>query len=105
RFVLRQLYELVVGLDGLERLHENGLARGAGAVDDAMYAAAMFGTHRNDKAVIAHRDVVFARFRISRAEDLLERFLDGFARLGNAGANSFQRRRRIIADFAVWQEA
>ena len=84
---LRQLHELVVGLDGFKRLHENRLARGARAVYHAMNAATVFRANWNHEALIAQCDVVFARFGIARAQNLFERPLDGFSRLRDAGAN------------------
>src|SRR4029077_738986 len=61
-FVFGKLNELIVGFDGFEGLDENGLACGAGAVDNALYGAAMFGTDGDDEAVVALRDVIFSAF-------------------------------------------
>ena len=59
-FIFGKLNELIVGLDGFEWLDENGLPCGAGAMDHALHGAAMFGAHRNDEAVVAQGDIVFA---------------------------------------------
>ena len=53
--------EFVVLLDGFERLDVDGLAGGAGAVDDAGDAALEFAADGNDEAVAANGDEVFLR--------------------------------------------
>src|SRR5580704_73914 len=63
RFIFAELYELIVGFDGLERLHENGLSRRACAVDDSRNISTMFGAHGNDESVIPEGDVVLSCFR------------------------------------------
>src|SRR5262249_49950209 len=57
--VFGELHELVISFHGLERFEENGLAGGAGSVNDALDAAAMLGANGNDKTIVAKRDVVF----------------------------------------------
>src|SRR5258708_28099898 len=42
---------------------------------------------------------VFARFRVPRAQNLLQILLDRIARLRDARSDSAQRCRRIVADF------
>ena len=51
--------QFVVLLDGFERLDENGLARGAGAVDNAGDAPLEFGANGNHEAVAADGDEIF----------------------------------------------
>ncbi len=53
---VEQAHQLVVLLDGLERLDEDGLAAGAGAVDDALHAALLLDFHRNHEALAADGD-------------------------------------------------
>jgi hypothetical protein len=54
-----QADEFVVLLDGFERLDVDGLAGGAGAVDDAGDAALELGADGDDEAVAADGDEVF----------------------------------------------
>ena len=104
-FVFGELNELIVGFDGFERLEENGLAGAAGAVDDAGYAAPLFGANRDDEAIVAKSDVVFGSFGVAGAKNLLERFLDGIARLDNAGADAAERGRSVVANFGIGKDA
>jgi len=60
---------------------------------------------RDDEAVVAQRDVVFACLAATRPQNALERFLNCFARAAPSGANALQLGRGIVADFAVWQHA
>src|SRR5262249_45726140 len=87
-FVFGKLNELVVALDGFEGFHEDGLAGAAGAVNDTLNIAAMFGANGDDEAIVAKGDVIFAGFRLTRAEDLLQGSLDGISRLKNSSANA-----------------
>ena len=104
-FVFGKLHELVVGLDGFKRLEEYGLAGGAGAVHHAGDGAAMLGAHRNHETVVAEGDVVFAGFGVSRAQDLLQSFLDGGACVGDAGADAAKRGGGVVADVTVGKNA
>ena len=79
---------MIVGVDGFERLEENGLAGGAGSVHHTGDGAALFGANRNDEAIVAQSDVVFAGGGVARAENLLERFLDCGASFADAGADA-----------------
>src|SRR5579871_771207 len=54
--VIQQTHQLIVLLDGLERLDEDGLAAGGGAVSNALHAAALLDFHRDDEALAANRD-------------------------------------------------
>ena len=86
-FLLRQLNQLIVRFDRFKRLHENGLPGRARAVRHALHTAAVFRAHRDHEPFVAQRDVIFSGFRIARAQNLFERFLDGLARLGDARAD------------------
>ena len=103
-FVFGKLHELVVGLDGFEGLEEERLARRAGAMHNTGNRPPVFRAHRNDEAVFAQRDVVFSRFGAACAENLLERFLDGFAGARDARADAAQSGGGLIADFTVRQD-
>ena len=102
--VLGKLHEPVVVLDGFKRLDENCLPRGAGGVHDALHLAPLGRAHRDDEAVVAQRDVIFAGVAAARAQHALERFLNRLARAAHAGANAFQFGRSVVADFSVGQD-
>ena len=102
-FFLAELDEAIVEVDGIERLDENGLAGGAGGVDDAGHLAAVAGANGDDEAVVTQRDVVFAYRLAAGAEDFLERLTDRRPRLDFSGANAPEVRRSIVADFTVGQ--
>ena len=59
--VVEQAGELVVLLDGLHGLDEDGLAAGAGAVKDAADLALELGLDGDDEALAAHGDEVVLR--------------------------------------------
>ena len=100
-FFFGKLNELIVGLDGFERLEENGLAGGAGSVHHAGNGAALLGANGYHEAIVAESDVVFAGVGIAGAENLAERFLDRGARLADAGADAAKCGRGVVADFGV----
>ena len=56
--------EFVVLLDGFEWLDVDGLAGGAGSVDDAGDAAFLFGFDGDDEAVAADGDEVVLRLAV-----------------------------------------
>ena len=91
-FILRKLHELVVGLDGLERLHKYCLPRRARSVYHSRKAPPLLRPHGNHETIVPQRDVVFSRFRIPRAQNLLQILLDRFASLRDARSDSPQRR-------------
>src|SRR5262249_11465083 len=85
---------------------ENSLPCGARSVNNALHAATMLGANRNDEAVVAQGDVVFATAGANTlAKNLPQGFLDRIARLHNAGANPAQRGRSVVADFFVGEDA
>ncbi len=105
RFILGKLDEFVIRLHSLKRLEEHGLPCSARAVHDSRNASPVLRAHGNHKPLIAQRDVIFSGLRIARSQDLLQRFLNRFARLRDARANAPQRLRRIVADLSIWQHA
>ncbi len=56
-----QADEVVVELDGFEGFHVDGLAGGAGAVDDSLDAALELGFNRDDEALAADGDELVLR--------------------------------------------
>src|SRR5436309_581070 len=68
-----------------------------GAREDAVELGNRFGGG-------TQRDVVFSRFGAACAENLLERFLDGFAGARDARADAAQSGGGLIADFTVRQD-
>ncbi len=74
-----QADQLVVLLDGFERLDVDGLAGGAGAVDDAGDAALELAADGNDEAIAANGDEVFLRgaFDGELAQGGAQGFFDG----------------------------
>jgi len=93
--------ELVVQLDGFERLDEERLAGGAGAVDHAADFASGSGADGDDKAVVAERDVVFAGLFAAVAEELAQRFLDGVAGAGDLRADAAELGGSVVAQVTV----
>ena len=93
RFLFGEPHQLVVQVDGFQRLDEQGVAAGAGAVDHAVQFAALPGDHRHHEALVADGDELLlqdALFAMG-AQKALERFLNGAssgARCRGAGAPS-----------------
>jgi len=87
-FIFGKLDQLIVRLNGFERLHENRLPRRARSVHDAQNCSAMFGANGNHEAVVPQRHVVLSRFRVPRAQNLLQILLDGIARLRDARSDA-----------------
>src|SRR5580704_18676474 len=100
-FFFGELNEAIIQIDGFERLDENGLAGGAGSVDDARNGAAIAGANRNDEAIVAESDVVLAGRLTTCSKNTFERLLGFVARLSDARANAAQLWRSIVADFTI----
>src|SRR5262249_18516341 len=86
-FIFGQLHELVVGFDGLERFEKNGLPRAACAMHNAGHTAAVLGTYRDHEPIVAQSDIVLARTRVARSQELLQCLLNRVARLCDARSN------------------
>src|SRR2546425_7288035 len=99
-FVFGKLHELVVGLDGFEGLEEERLTRRAGAMHNTGNRPPVLRAHGNDEAVFAQRDVVFSRLGAACAENLLKRFLYGFAGARGARAGAGPSGGGGVTDFA-----
>ena len=65
---------------------------------------ALLGADGDHEAIVAQGDVVFAGFGVTRAQNLLQRFLDCAARVGDAGSNTAQSGRGVVADISVGQD-
>ena len=93
---LGQPHQLVVQVDGFERLDEQRVAAGAGAVDHAVQLAALPGDDRHHEALVADGDELLLQdaFFAVRFQEALERFLDGLF------CRSMSRRRRASATLA-----
>ncbi len=103
-FILGELHEPVVELDGFKRLDENRLARGAGGVHDALHLPPFGRAHRNDEAIVAQRDVVFAGVAAARAQHALAAFSESSRACAPCCARMrLSSGRSIVADFAVRQ--
>ncbi len=74
-FFFGKLNEAIIEIDGFERLDKDSLTCRAGSVDDAGNGAAIAGADRNDEAIVAERDVVFADRLATSAKDAFEGFL------------------------------
>src|SRR5580700_7614348 len=70
--------ELVIEVDGFERLDKERLAAAAGSVDDAFDAALAPGHNRNYKAIVADGDEILLQSAVFAmgAEEALQRFLN-----------------------------
>src|ERR1700674_4364382 len=91
-FVLGKLHELVVRIDGFERLHEYRFPRRARSVHPSRKAPPCVGPYGNHETIVPQRDVIFSRLRIPRAQNLLQILLDRFASLRDARSDSPQHR-------------
>jgi hypothetical protein len=58
-------------------------------VSTAKRSGPLGGAHRDDKAVVAQRDVIFAGVTAASVQHAFERFLNRLARSAHAGANAF----------------
>ncbi len=100
-FLFGKLDEAIIQINGFERLDENSGAGGAGGVHDTGNRAAIGGANGNDEALVAQGDVILAGRLSAGAQNGIERFLDFASRLSDAGADAFQMRRRVVANFTV----
>ena len=95
--------ELVVLLDGFEGLDVDGLAGGAGAVDDAGDAALELAADGDDEAVAADGDEVFLRgaFAGELAQGGAEGFFDGALLALLLAADAAEFGRGVVGEGAV----
>src|SRR5947209_17593480 len=95
--------QLVVLLDGLQRLEEDCLTAGAGAVDDTLHSPFLLGLNRNDKPFTADGyDFVLSSAAFGEmAQVAAERVLDRTALFLDITADAGQLRRRGVFGSAV----
>ncbi len=104
--VFEEADEFVVLLDGFQGLDEDGLAAGAGSVDDALDAALLLGFDGDDEAVAADGDqlvlqgVAFGE----TAEIAAQRLLDGAALLLDFATDGGQGGRGVVVEGSVGRE-
>ena len=105
-FLFAQPHQLVVEVDGFERLDEQGVPAGADAVDDAIELAALPGDHGHHEALVAdgHEFFLEHAFLAVRAQEPFERFLDGFLLALHVAADAGQRDAGVVGDAAVGQD-
>ena len=90
-----EAHELVVEIDGFERLDEERVAAGAGGVDHAIDLAALSGDHRNHEALVADGDELLLQDALLAvgAQEALERFLNGLLLALDIAAQAMRARR------------
>ena len=106
RLFLGEAHQLVVQLDGFQRLEEQRVAGAAGAVDHALDAALLAGNQRHHEAVITNSDVVFLEHAVLPvyAQEALERFLDGLLLALQIAAQPAERDAGMIGNRAVGKD-
>ena len=104
--VFEQADQFVVLLDGFQRLDEDGLAAGAGSVDDALDAALLLGFDGDDEAVATDGDqLVLQGVAVGEAAEIAaQRLLDGAALAFDFAADGGQGGRGVIVERAVGRE-
>src|SRR5271163_1210632 len=102
-FFVEEANEFVILLDGFERLDVNSLAAGAGAVNDALYAAFLLDFYRDDETFATDGDelVLYGAAFGEAAEISAQGILDGAALLFNLAADAGKFGRSVIFECAV----
>ena len=90
--VFQQPHQIVVLLDGLQRLDENGLPAGRCAVGHALYASALLNFYGNDEALTANGDQFFLHRAAFRQPPQIgtQRFLNASLLLLDVAADTRQ---------------
>ncbi len=101
--VFEEADKFVVLLDGFQGLDEDGLAAGAGSVDDALDAALLLGFDGDDEAVAADGDqLVLQGVAFGEAAEIAaQRVLDGAALLFDLAADGGQGGRGVVVEGSV----
>src|SRR4029077_17174907 len=75
----QQTHEIVVLLNGFQRLDEHGLPAGAGAVHHTIYALALLSLYGDDKALTADGNefILYGAAFCQAPQIAAQRFLDG----------------------------
>ena len=106
RLILGQAHQFIVQVNGLERLHEQRVAAGTGAVNHAIDLAALSGNHRHHEALVADGDELFLEHAIlaMRAQEAVEGFLDGFLLALDVATQAVERHAGVIGHAAIGQD-
>ncbi len=101
-----EAHQFVVEVDGFERFDEQRVAAGTGAVDHAIQLAALPGDHRHHEALVADGDELLLQhaFFAVRAQEALERILNGLLLPLDVAAQAGQRHAGVIGDAAIGQD-
>ena len=100
-----EAHQLVIQVDGLDGLDEQGGAAGAGAVDDAIELAALAGDDGHDEALVADGDEFLLQNALIAVgtEKALERLLNGALLALDIAAQAVERHAGMIGHTAVGQ--
>src|SRR5690348_6547274 len=103
RLLFGESHQLVVELNGFERLHEKRMAAAAGSVNHAIDTPLAAGDYGNHEAVIADGDKILLEraVRMMRAQKAFERMLDTLALLFDVTPQPSQRDTRVIRQYAA----
>ena len=98
--------QFVVEIDGFQRLDEEGVAAGAGAVDDAIHLAPLPGDEGHHEALVADGDELLLQdaFVAVLLEEAFERFLNGLLLALDIAAQAVEGDAGVIGDAAVGQD-
>ena len=106
RLLFGEADELIVEVDGFERLDEERMAAGAGPVNDAIELAALSGDDRDHEALVADGDELFLEhaFLAVRAQEALERVLNRLLLPLDVAAQAVERDAGVVGDRAVGED-
>jgi hypothetical protein len=95
--------DLVIDLNGLERLDEQARATRRSAMDDARYRRAVFGANHQHVAAVAIGDHLFLQIlRVPSAEKAVQRCPQSLLVLTQTVADRGQRGTGVVGHFARW---
>ena len=100
-----QPHQVVVQVDGFQRLDEQRMAARAGAVDDAVDLLALAGNHRHHEALVANGDDLLLQYALFlvRAQEALQRIVNRLLLPFDLAAQAGQRDAGVVGDSAVRQ--
>src|SRR6202035_4351887 len=101
-----QANQLIVQVDGLERLDEERVSAAAGAVDDAVNLALLARDYRHHETIVAKRDELFLQCSVvvMSAQKSFERNLDLALLLVDIAAQALQRHAGIVGQRRVGKD-
>ena len=105
-FVFRNPHQLVIELDGFERLDEQCLPGAAGAVNHAVDPAPLAGDDRHHEAVVANGDVILLHYAFFAviANEALKRILNRPALPLHVAAQPAEQHAGVVGNGAVRQD-